>query len=408
MEVSKKVPALRFYGFSTEWSTKVLSNILSERNEQFCKSDDYPLMAFIAHIGVSSKGDRYNREFLVTDHINKKYKRTEKGDFIYSSNNLETGSIGLNNYGNASLSPVYSIFKSSEFTNSEFVGRTLVRKSFINKMVKWRQGVVYGQWKIPEKSFLSLDISVPRLSEQSKIGNYFKELDELIRLQEQKHKKLLNLKKAMLDKMFPKEGADVPEIRFKGFTDKWEKKKLEALANFTKGQGYSKKDLIATGEPIILYGRLYTKYESQISAVDTYVKPLSISVYSKGNEVIVPASGESAEDISRASAVLSSGIILGGDLNIISPHKGICPTYLALLLTFSISRFDIQRRAKGKSVVHVHNSDLQEVVVQFPTLEEQEQIGAYFENLDKLIAQSQEQITKYKNIKQALLQKMFV
>ncbi|WP_258863730.1 hypothetical protein [Enterococcus durans] len=111
----------------------------------------------------------------------------------------------------------------------------------------------------------------------------------------------------------------VPELRFKGFTDEWEDCKLGELASFSKGNGYTKNDLVEFGDPIILYGRLYTKYETVIEKVDTFVNKKDKSIISEGSEVIVPASGESSEDISRASVVGKSGIILGGDLNIIKP-----------------------------------------------------------------------------------------
>ena len=118
-------------------------------------------MAFIANEGVAPKGDRYDRSSLVNDTEGKLYKKTEYGDFIYSSNNLETGSIGLNKYGNASISPVYSIFRPTELADSNFIGMRLVRKDFIQEMVKWRQGVIYGQWRIHEADFLKIEIPVP-------------------------------------------------------------------------------------------------------------------------------------------------------------------------------------------------------------------------------------------------------
>ena len=90
-----------------------------------------------------------------------------------------------------------------------------------------------------------------------------------------------------------------PAIRFKGFTDTWEQRELRTAATFSKGSGYSKNDLKENGTPIILYGRLYTKYETVISEVDTFVDVQPNSVYSTGHEVIVPASGETAEDISK-------------------------------------------------------------------------------------------------------------
>lgn len=161
--------------------------MLIERNQQAPMSDEYPLMAFIANEGVAPKGERYDRSALVTDTVNKLYKKTEKGDFIYSSNNLETGSIGLNKYGKACISPVYSIFEPTGIADSDFLGRRLVRKDFINAMVKWRQGVIYGQWRIHESDFLKIEIPVPSVEEQRRIGAFLDQLDNLITLHQRKH-----------------------------------------------------------------------------------------------------------------------------------------------------------------------------------------------------------------------------
>ena len=164
------------------WEQRKVGDLLIERNQQAPMSDEYPLMAFIANEGVAPKGERYDRSALVTDTVNKLYKKTEKGDFIYSSNNLETGSIGLNKYGKACISPVYSIFEPTGIADSDFLGRRLVRKDFINAMVKWRQGVIYGQWRIHESDFLKIEITVPSVEEQRKIGAYLDQLDHLITL----------------------------------------------------------------------------------------------------------------------------------------------------------------------------------------------------------------------------------
>ena len=176
------VPEIRFKGFTEAWEQRKVGDLLIERNQQAPMSDEYPLMAFIANEGVAPKGERYDRSALVTDTVNKLYKKTEKGDFIYSSNNLETGSIGLNKYGKACISPVYSIFEPTGIADSDFLGRRLVRKDFINAMVKWRQGVIYGQWRIHESDFLKIEITVPSVEEQRKIGAYLDQLDNLITL----------------------------------------------------------------------------------------------------------------------------------------------------------------------------------------------------------------------------------
>jgi len=187
-DMTKKasVPAIRFKGFTDAWEQRKVGDILVERIEMAPKSDDYPLMAFIANEGVAPKGDRYDRSSLVSDTENKPYKRTRFGDFIYSSNNLETGSIGLNKYGNATISPVYSIFYPTGLADSDFIGRRLVRKDFVNAMVKWRQGVIYGQWRIHESDFVKIDITVPSIEEQRRIGQLLDSLDRLITLHQRK------------------------------------------------------------------------------------------------------------------------------------------------------------------------------------------------------------------------------
>ena len=194
--------SMMFTTSTFSWEQRKVGDLLIERNQQAPMSDEYPLMAFIANEGVAPKGERYDRSALVTDTVNKLYKKTEKGDFIYSSNNLETGSIGLNKYGKACISPVYSIFEPTGIADSDFLGRRLVRKDFINAMVKWRQGVIYGQWRIHESDFLKIEIPVPSVEEQRKIGAYLDQLDNLITLHQRELEKLQNIKKSMLEKMF--------------------------------------------------------------------------------------------------------------------------------------------------------------------------------------------------------------
>lgn len=198
-----------------------------------------------------------------------------------------------------------------------------------------------------------------------------------------------------------------PKLRFKGFTDDWEQCKLGDIATLSKGNGYSKSDLSASGNPIILYGRLYTNYETTIRNVDTFVKLKDKSVISQGGEVIVPASGETAEDISRASVVKNQGVIIGGDLNVIKVNILLDPTFLALTISNGEQQKELSKRAQGKSVVHLHNSDLQEVNLIFPLLNEQRKISTLFEKMDNIITLHQCKLEKLKLNKSALLQKLF-
>ncbi|MGG1652406.1 restriction endonuclease subunit S [Paenibacillus sp. NRS-1780] len=200
---------------------------------------------------------------------------------------------------------------------------------------------------------------------------------------------------------------NAPKLRFPGFTDAWEQRRLGDLAEFSKGSGYTKNDLSETGLPIVLYGRLYTKYETVINDVDTFVELKDKSVISEGNEVVVPASGETAEDISRASVIGKSGLILGGDLNIIKPNQEIDPTFLALTISNSTQQKEMSKRAQGKSVVHLQNSDLKKVNLLYPKLEEQRKIGELFLQIDHLITLHQRKLNNVKNLKAGLLQKIF-
>ena len=207
--------------------------------------------------------------------------------------------------------------------------------------------------------------------------------------------------------MIMQDNEKKPALRFKGFTDPWEQRKLDEIANFSKGVGYSKNDLCEEGTPIILYGRLYTKYETSIFDVDTFVKEKAGSVYSKGGEVIVPASGETAEDISIASVVVKPGILLGGDLNIVSPTTEYDSAFLALTISSGAAHEYLSSLAQGKSVVHLHNADIQSVSAKFPTKREQEKIHLLFGKIDTLITLHQRKYERLVNIKKSMLDKMF-
>ena len=203
------------------------------------------------------------------------------------------------------------------------------------------------------------------------------------------------------------EQAIVPAIRFAGFTDPWEQRKLGELCAISKGHGYSKADIRDAGTPLILYGRLYTQYESRIDDVDTFAVEQEGSLLSKGNEVIVPASGETAEDIAVASSVRRSGIIFGGDLNVVTPVSKLDPDYTALAITYSKAHDDLAKRAQGKSVVHVHGNDIAEVEVSYPSESEQKRISTAVLGLDNLITLHQRKYDKLVIFKKSMLEKMF-
>ena len=252
-------------------------------------------------------------------------------------------------------------------------------------------------------------VYAPKREEQTALGDFFRRLDETLAQARARLAKTQQLKRAMLAKLFPQHGETAPKLRFKGFSGDWERKMLGENASFTKGRGYSKSDLTNEGFPIILYGRLYTQYENIINNVDTFVSYDQNALKSFGNEVIVPASGETAEDIARASAVIQKGVILGGDLNVITPNNDISPPFLAVALTNGKSSKELAKKAQGKSVVHLRNDDLKACEIYFPpTFEEQTTIGNFFQKLDQTLALQTAELEKLTALKKALLAAMLV
>ena len=398
MAENKNIPEIRFAGFTDAWEQRKVGKLLIERNEQAPMSNEYPLMAFIANEGVAPKGERYDRSALVTDTETKLYKKTEFGDFIYSSNNLETGSIGLNKYGKACISPVYSIFQPTGIADSDFLGRRLVRKDFINAMVKWRQGVIYGQWRIHESDFIKIEIPVPSVDEQRKIGAFLDELDNLITLHQRKYERLKNVKKSMLEKMFPRDGSNIPEIRFAGFTDAWDQRKLGEYVSITSGEAPSKFE-----EGTELYVKVDDLNYNDKYVVDTQNKVAEHSTVkrvTKGS-VVFPK---------RGAAIMTNKVrIMGIDSYMDTNMMAVTSEKLDSEFLYNIiSKEGLYKIADASTIPQINNKHIEPYEVTIPSLDEQMRIGAYFRNLDNLITLHQRKYEKLKQIKKSMLEKMFV
>lgn len=157
-------------------------------------------MAFTAEGGVCQKGERYDRSFLVKDE-NKQYKRTEYNDFIYSSNNLDVGSIGLNKYGTAVISDVYEIFSIHDAVPT-FISEAIQRKRTLQNILKFRQGVIYGQYRIYAEDFLSVEINLPDYEEQTEYATLIAAIDDKISQESSLQSCLEKYKSGLLQQMF--------------------------------------------------------------------------------------------------------------------------------------------------------------------------------------------------------------
>lgn len=203
-----------------------------------------------------------------------------------------------------------------------------------------------------------------------------------------------------------KEKRNVPEMRFRGFEDEWEEKKLGSLGSFLKGNGLSKADLSYDGQECILYGELYTKYNEVITNIQSKTNLEDKNfIRSKINDVIIPSSGETAIDIATASCVKKDNVILGGDLNVFRPNDvdGIFVSYQLN----NQKRTEIAKIAQGASVVHVYNEQLKKVKICITEIQEQKKIADFFSLVDKKIEKQSEKVEALKTYKKGIMQKIF-
>ena len=191
---------------------------------------------------------------------------------------------------------------------------------------------------------------------------------------------------------------NVPNLRFPEFQGEWKEERMADIADLYKGTGISKDQLSDDGEPCILYGELYTKYKSE--TIREVVSKTNIDntklVRSKANDVIIPCSGETAEDIATARCVLNGNILLGGDLNIIRLHG-----YDGAFMSYQLNgkrKYDIAKVAQGVSVVHLYGEHLKGVKTFNPCLEEQKKIAGLLALLDERITTQNKIIDKLQSL----------
>lgn len=248
----------------------------------------------------------------------------------------------------------------------------------------------------------------PCNEEQNKIAHFLSSVDKKITLQNRKIELLQQYKKGMMQNLFSQ------KIRFKDddghFYSNWKTTTLGKIANFYKGKGISKQNITTEGEnECIRYGELYTHYNEKINNIlsKTNISP-SESFISHYGDILIPSSGETAEDISKASSVLINGVLLGGDLNIIRLNND----YNSLLLAYYLTHYkkkEICQLAQGNSVVHLYAKELKGLEITLPSsLAEQMKIADFLSSIDDKITIENNKLDKLKQWKQGLLQQMFV
>ena len=272
---------------------------------------------------------------------------------------------------------MFNSFYLNYYIQSSKYQAELVRKSLLSAV----------PCKINMNELRSTNIFLPKsITEQTKIGNYFQNLDKLIEQKEKKQQKLKQFKKAMLEKMFPKNGANTPEVRFKGFSGEWEEKKLEELTRITTGS--SNRQDSGLGGNYTFFDRSDDIRTSNIYLFDCE----AVIVAGEGSDFIPKYFFGKFDLHQRTYAIM----------NFESGDSKFLFYYIHLFRKYFLDQ------AVGSTVKSLRLPMFQEMLIKFPQKDEQTKIGNYFQKLDKQIDLQLQELEKLKNIKKASLDKMFV
>lgn len=380
---SSKVPRIRFQGFEEGWSEEPIADILSEKKRPIILKDHqrYELITVKRrNEGVVSRGHLWGREILV-----KNYSQLEAGDFVISKRQVVHGATGIisTKLNGAIVSNEYLIAVGNSRISTEFLtilaGLPDMRKKFLLSSY----GVDIEKLFFDAEDWKKRNVTIPRPAEQTQISGYFRELDSLIWLHQRKHDKLVTLKKAMLQRMFPQAGATTPQIRFRGFSGEWVEKKLGELIDLGSGRDYK------------------------------HLSPGLIPVYGTGGYMLsvdkALSNSDDAIGIGRKGTIDKPYILKApfwtvDTLFYAIPKKENCLDFIYCIF----QRIDWKQKDESTGVPSLSKAAINEVSVLSSNPAEQQKIGIYFRTLDKLISKHAIQLEKLKQLKSACLKKMFV
>ena len=276
--------------------------------------------------------------------------------------------------------------------------------SFLNtdKHKKWAVSISTGDGRTNYNlgDYFELVVPVPSIAEQKRIASYIQKLNRLITLHQRKYDKLTNVKKSMLGKMFPQNGSNVPEIRFKGFTEAWEQRKLGEIGSVSMCRRIFKEQTSENGEiPFYKIGTFGGEADAFISR-ELFEEYKAKYQYPKKGDILISASGSIGRTV-----VFTGKNEYFQDSNIVwlNHDKHLDNSFLKCF--YSIVKW---AGIEGSTIKRLYNDNILNTAITLPSVEEQQKIGAYFENLDNLITLHQRELEKLKNLKKACLEKMFV
>ena len=382
MTEQAKVPAIRFAGFTDPWEQRKLGELFFESNE---RSSSMEILSVSVAKGIypASESDRDTNPGASL--VN--YKVVHKGDVVYNSMRMWQGAVGSSDYDGI-VSPAYVVARPTIELDSTCFGYLLKRPEMLYKYLCDSQGNSKDTQTLKYDRFADIEATMPaNLEEQRAISACLESVDHLITLHQRKYDKLVVFKKSMLEKMFPKDGESVPEIRFAGFTDPWEQRKLGELSSeFQSGDFISAEKILASG-PYPVYGgnglRGYAKRYNH----DGFYALIGRQGALCGN--VNTAVGK-AYFTEHAVAIKANSL---HDTRFL----------VHLLRCMDLGQYSGQSAQPGLAV-----GVLKEVETTVPSKVEQQAIGSFFSRLDDLITLHQRKLELLRNIKKSLLDKMFV
>lgn len=392
-----KEPIFRFKGYTDDWEQRKLGEFFSERSER-ANGDEELLSVTIAN-GVIRQIESDKRNTASEDKSN--YKIVKKGDVPYNSMRMWQGAVGTSAYDGI-VSPAYTVLTPKSNANGKFFMELFKKEPTLEIFKRWSQGLTSDTWNLKFPALSTIVFAAPSIDEQAKIADYFTSIDNLIALNQRKCDTLKELKKGMLQKMFPKDGEKVPEFRFKGFTGDWERRRLGDVI-----EDYVEKTTIEDQYPVLTSSQqkgivLQDEYfsgerASQTGNIGYFVIPRGYFAYRSrsDNDVFV---------FNRNDAI---------DIGIISyfypvfKPSGVDSDFLLRRLNHGLdAQIKINSEGTGQHVLSLKK--FKNIVGLFPSNEEQKLIGRYFKDLDNIIVLQQRKCDALKDLKKGLLQKMFI
>ncbi len=416
MGKNDKKPAIRFQGFTDDWEQRKLLEVadkVTEKNLDFAVQETFTNSA---EFGVISQRDFFDHDISNADNIGGYYV-VRNEDFVYNpriSVTAPVGPVNRNKLGRSGvMSPLYMVFRTHDIDTTYL--EWFFKSSYWHPFMFFNgdSGARSDRFSIKDAVFFEMPIPLPSIDEQMKIGAYMDKIDNLITLQQRKLEKLKKIKKSMLDKMFPRDGAKTPEIRFEGFTDDWEQRELSSLCEkFTDGDWIESKDQSDSGIRLVQTGnvgvaRFLDKPNNQkwISE-DTFYRLHCEEVFP--GDILISRLPEPA---GRACImpVLTTKMITAVDCTIVRTMQDVSNKFLVQYLSSQDYFKEVNTCLAGGTRQRISRSNLADFVVPIPVdKDEQDRIGNYFESLDNLITLQQCKLEKLKKIKKSMLDKMFV